>query len=109
MLHFQNKQQYTHFAQNLNKWVDQAINEHNQSKQEKPYISISGTVEPVYSLAVYNPELKQTNSVWETVLTGFQATLIFNYSDGVPSYQSQEFKTLKQAKNWLKTQYTTIN
>ena len=36
MLHFNNKDQYTQFAANLNKWVDKAIKEHQEeSKQTK--------------------------------------------------------------------------
>ena len=39
MLHFKNKDQYTQFAQNLNKWVDKAIKEHQEeAKQPKEMI-----------------------------------------------------------------------
>ena len=41
MLHFNNKDQYTQFASNLNKWVDKAIKKHQEeSKQTKPMLNI---------------------------------------------------------------------
>jgi len=38
MLQFQNKQQFTHFASNLNKWIDRAITEHQEEKANCPYL-----------------------------------------------------------------------
>ena len=37
MLHFNNKDQYTQFAANLNKWVDKAIKEHQEESKPIKY------------------------------------------------------------------------
>lgn len=36
MLHFNNKTEFSNFAANLNKWVDKAIQEHQENKQPQP-------------------------------------------------------------------------
>ena len=38
MLHFNNKTEFNHFAANLNKWVDKAIQEHQEEKANCPYL-----------------------------------------------------------------------
>jgi len=72
------------------------------------YRAISGYITPKEDLAFYHPELKKTNSVYETVIVGYNSIIIIEHSDGYISYDSVLFKTENQAKKHLSTQYTTL-
>jgi len=71
-------------------------------------VAISGTIQPKTELAFYHPELKKTESIYETVIVGYQSVIIFEYEDGMTSYDTVLFATEKQAKKHLSTQYTTL-
>ena len=70
--------------------------------------AISGLIQPKTALAFYHPELRETNSIYETVIVGYQSVIIFEYEDGFTSYDTVLFKTIGQAKKHLSTQYTTL-
>ena len=52
-------------------------------------------------LACYHPELKrETNLVYETILTGYRATVWSNYNGECSPVYSNEFKTIIAANKW---------
>lgn len=71
-------------------------------------VAISGYITPKVDLAFYHPELKKTNSVYETVIVGYNSNIKFEYEDGYTSYDTVLFATEAQAKKHLSTQYTTL-
>ena len=71
-------------------------------------VAISGSIQPKVHLACYHPELKETSCIWEQVIVGYLSVIMFEYEDGMTSYDTVLFATEKQAKKHLSTQYTKL-
>ena len=68
----------------------------------------NGYITPRTELLNFHPELKKTDSVYETGIIGYESVIRFEYSDGYIAYQTVLFATERQAKKHLSTCYTTL-
>lgn len=64
-------------------------------------------ITPEENLACYRPDLKKTDSIYETVIVGYRAVITHHYEDW-QSYETVLFASLEQAKKYLSTCYTTL-
>lgn len=70
--------------------------------------AISGYINPVTALANNYPNLRTTQSVYETVIIGYESVCKYVYNDGLVSYHAVLFATENQAKKHLSTMHTNL-